>query len=141
MIIRLFYKFPKQNNDIIVEFGYNVGMDKIEILHEAACQRKQNGYHDPNTGFFVLTKYYLLQRGHCCGAGCRHCPYDAEEQRRAGREIITGTEIITKNSSDLDSLDQNLNQNIRISHQNEISNATSRTSHSDYNNEIGGRKT
>ena len=67
-------------------------MNKVEILHQAACKRKQNGYSDPETGFFVLTEYYLEQRGHCCGAGCRHCPYDAAEQRRAGREVITGAE-------------------------------------------------
>ena len=113
-------------------------MDKIEILHEAACQRKQNGYHDPGTGFFVLTKYYLLQRGHCCGAGCRHCPYDAEEQRRAGREFITGkeiqtsTEIHTTNPNNLSSLDQN----IQISHQKENSKENSKpisnAKHSDY---------
>ena len=74
-------------------------MNKVEILHQAACKRKQNGYSDPETGFFVLTEYYLSQRGHCCGAGCRHCPYDATEQRRAGREVITGTEITTESNS------------------------------------------
>jgi hypothetical protein len=74
-------------------------MNKVEILHQAACKRKQNGYSDPETGFFVLTEYYLAQRGHCCGAGCRHCPYDATEQRRAGREIITGAEILTGTES------------------------------------------
>ena len=73
-------------------------MNKVEILHQAACKRKQNGYSDPETGFFVLTEYYLEQRGHCCGAGCRHCPYDAAEQRRAGREVITGAE--SKSCSD-----------------------------------------
>ena len=74
-------------------------MNKVEILHQAACKRKQNGYSDPETGFFVLTEYYLAQRGHCCGAGCRHCPYDATEQRRAGREVITGVEIATESTS------------------------------------------
>ena len=74
-------------------------MNKIEILHQAACKRKQNGYSDPETGFFVLTEYYLAQRGHCCGAGCRHCPYDATEQKRAGRETITGAEIVAASES------------------------------------------
>lgn len=27
-------------------------------------------------GFIVLTARYHLERGHCCGNGCRHCPYD-----------------------------------------------------------------
>jgi hypothetical protein len=26
-------------------------------------------------GFIVLTAQYHLERGHCCGNGCRHCPY------------------------------------------------------------------
>ncbi len=26
-------------------------------------------------GFIVLTEKYHLERGHCCGNGCRHCPY------------------------------------------------------------------
>ena len=54
-------------------------------LHEAACARKANSYKDPETGFFVLTAHYLSTRGYCCGAGCRHCPYPPDEQKRAGR--------------------------------------------------------
>lgn len=27
-------------------------------------------------GFIVLTAKYHLERGTCCGNGCRHCPYD-----------------------------------------------------------------
>jgi len=26
--------------------------------------------------FLVFTRRYHLKRGHCCGSGCRHCPYD-----------------------------------------------------------------
>lgn len=29
-------------------------------------------------GLIVLTEKYHLDRGHCCGNGCRHCPYDYE---------------------------------------------------------------
>ena len=62
--------------------------EKIERLHKATCARKENGYFDPQTGFYVLSAHYLNERGHCCGAGCRHCPYPADEQRRAGRSQI-----------------------------------------------------
>jgi hypothetical protein len=31
-------------------------------------------------GFMVLTRRYLLNRGHCCESGCRHCPYDGVEK-------------------------------------------------------------
>jgi hypothetical protein len=26
-------------------------------------------------GLMVLTEKFLLERGYCCGNGCRHCPY------------------------------------------------------------------
>jgi uncharacterized protein DUF5522 len=26
-------------------------------------------------GYVVFTAAYHLKRGHCCEAGCRHCPY------------------------------------------------------------------
>ncbi|MFM7242971.1 MAG: DUF5522 domain-containing protein [Planctomycetaceae bacterium] len=26
-------------------------------------------------GLLVYTAAYHLKRGHCCGSGCRHCPY------------------------------------------------------------------
>ena len=36
-------------------------------------------------GFIVLTELYHLNRGFCCGKGCRHCAFDyenvAEEKR------------------------------------------------------------
>jgi hypothetical protein len=31
-------------------------------------------YWDEN-GYRVFTEQYLLRRGYCCKAGCRHCPY------------------------------------------------------------------
>jgi hypothetical protein len=33
-------------------------------------------------GYFVLTEHFLRKRGHCCGSGCRHCPYGHENVRR-----------------------------------------------------------
>jgi len=27
-------------------------------------------------GRVVFTAEYHLQRGHCCGSGCHHCPYE-----------------------------------------------------------------
>jgi Family of unknown function (DUF5522) len=31
-------------------------------------------------GFMVFTAHYLLNRGYCCGSGCRHCPYGFQAQ-------------------------------------------------------------
>ncbi len=28
-----------------------------------------------NDGLIIFTADYLLQRGYCCGNGCRNCPY------------------------------------------------------------------
>jgi hypothetical protein len=27
-------------------------------------------------GFMVLTEKFHLEKGFCCGNGCRHCPYE-----------------------------------------------------------------
>jgi hypothetical protein len=37
-------------------------------------------------GWMVMMEKFHLERGHCCGNGCRHCPYDYErvpEPRRS----------------------------------------------------------
>lgn len=37
-------------------------------------------------GLMVLTEKYHLERGYCCGNGCRHCPFSYErvsEPRRS----------------------------------------------------------
>lgn len=35
-------------------------------------------YYINEQGLVVLTEKYLLERGYCCGNGCRHCPYGYE---------------------------------------------------------------
>jgi len=55
--------------------------------HDDAVAAGQAGYMDPMTGLFVMTSARLRARGHCCGNGCRHCPWPPEEQRRAGRPL------------------------------------------------------
>jgi hypothetical protein len=34
-------------------------------------------YYNENN-YIVFTEKYHLQRGYCCGNGCRHCPYNYE---------------------------------------------------------------
>lgn len=29
----------------------------------------------------VFTEQFHIQRGHCCGNGCRHCPYEPKYQK------------------------------------------------------------
>ncbi|MFT4622338.1 MAG: hypothetical protein ACI8PZ_000994 [Myxococcota bacterium] len=58
---------------------------RIVRLHDSAVARGEPLYRDPGTGLWVMTSAQLAKRGHCCGSGCRHCPYPPEEQTRAGR--------------------------------------------------------
>jgi hypothetical protein len=46
-----------------------------EAAHRRAERDGEDGYIDPETGFFVFTAAYLAARGTCCDSGCRHCPY------------------------------------------------------------------
>lgn len=43
--------------------------------HALACERGEELYQDPQSGFWVFTRVGLLRRGACCSSGCRHCPY------------------------------------------------------------------
>jgi hypothetical protein len=46
-------------------------------------------------GFFVFTRQYHLKRGHCCGSGCRHCPYDPR-WREGATAIAHEEQAVTK---------------------------------------------
>jgi hypothetical protein len=48
-------------------------------LHQPLLEGRDFYFED---GLMVLTARYLKERGYCCGNGCRHCPYPAEEQAR-----------------------------------------------------------
>ena len=38
--------------------------------------REGEEFYYNEEGLMVLTEKYLLERGYCCGNGCKHCPYD-----------------------------------------------------------------
>lgn len=43
-------------------------------------------YYFNEEGYVVLTEKYHLEKGYCCGNGCKHCPYHFEnvpEPRRS----------------------------------------------------------
>lgn len=49
-------------------------------------------YYFNEEGYVVLTSLYHLERGYCCGNGCRHCPFNYEnvpEPRRS--ELLKNT--------------------------------------------------
>ncbi len=35
-------------------------------------------YYISDDGYVVFTEKYHLDKGYCCGNGCRHCPYHFE---------------------------------------------------------------
>ncbi len=35
-------------------------------------------YYFNEEGFIVLTEKYHLDKGYCCGNGCKHCPFNYE---------------------------------------------------------------
>jgi hypothetical protein len=49
--------------------------DEILAAHDAALAHEEDGYVDPASGWWVFSAAHLLDRGHCCENGCRHCPY------------------------------------------------------------------
>lgn len=44
-------------------------------------------YFDEN-GYMVFTEKYHIDKGHCCGHGCRHCPYDFESVPEPKRSAL-----------------------------------------------------
>jgi hypothetical protein len=58
--------------------------EAIRRAHDDAARRGDPTYDDPVTGYMVFTAAALLERGQCCGSGCRHCPYSDEDRRRPG---------------------------------------------------------
>lgn len=51
------------------------GRAEALAAHAAALDRGQRMYLDPASGLMVMTAQAHLDRGFCCGCGCRHCPY------------------------------------------------------------------
>jgi len=45
-------------------------------------------YYVNDEGFIVLTEQYHLEKGFCCGIGCRHCPYQYENVEEPKRTLL-----------------------------------------------------
>ena len=45
-------------------------------------------YYINNQGLMVMTEKYHRDRGHCCGNGCRHCPFDFESVPEPRRSFL-----------------------------------------------------
>jgi hypothetical protein len=49
----------------------------VEIMfkHNMSVAMDQQGYTDPETGYFVFNAKTLADQGKCCAMECRHCPF------------------------------------------------------------------
>jgi hypothetical protein len=52
---------------------------EFDRRHAEAVARGERFYVDPTTGLLVMTALAHLERGRCCGSGCRHCPWPATQ--------------------------------------------------------------
>lgn len=41
----------------------------------------ENVHYYLENGRVVFTELFHLERGRCCGSGCRHCPYDPQHTK------------------------------------------------------------
>jgi|GEM_PF-431935 len=53
---------------------------ELDRQHSQQGNESQSDYYWEN-GFLVFTASYLIQRGWCCGNGCRHCPYEPKHHK------------------------------------------------------------
>ena len=52
-------------------------------------------YYFNEQGYIVLTEKYHLQRGDCCGNGCKHCPYQYKNVPEPKRSELLASQIST----------------------------------------------
>ncbi len=61
---------------------------KRRQLHQKACKERQFWYKDPESGYKVLTAFFLKSREYCCRSSCRHCPYGWNEDKAV--HVVSG---------------------------------------------------
>jgi 2-iminoacetate synthase ThiH len=47
----------------------------------------------------IFTALFHIERGQCCGNGCRHCPY--EPKHKKGNQIMQEKYLVTKEEIDI----------------------------------------
>jgi hypothetical protein len=45
-------------------------------------------YYLNEKGLLTFTAKYLLERGYCCGNGCKNCPYEYEAVPEPSRTVL-----------------------------------------------------
>lgn len=57
-------------------------------------------YYFNDAGLVVLTEKYHLERGHCCGNGCLHCPFNYERVPEPKRTELRASRASNFNDHD-----------------------------------------
>lgn len=61
-----------------------VKLNNTNILknnNEGGSQKLSPSDYYIEDGKYVFTEQFHINRGHCCGSGCRHCPYFPKYQK------------------------------------------------------------
>ena len=59
----------------------NMAHPKESWIYELVVkERAKNSLYYFETDKIIFTEQYHINRGSCCGNGCRHCPYDPKHQ-------------------------------------------------------------
>ena len=59
---------------MLVELVKSSKKDKKTFQEGGSEQLSPSSFYIEN-GKYVFTKEFHLNRGYCCGSGCRHCPF------------------------------------------------------------------
>eukprot|EP00758_Cryptobia_borreli_P001689 Tbor_TRINITY_DN2450_c0_g1::TRINITY_DN2450_c0_g1_i1::g.2590::m.2590/K00798/MMAB, pduO; cob(I)alamin adenosyltransferase len=62
--------------------------EEVLKIHSDAVKNGGQTYTDPDSGLMVFTREAHLERGSCCGGGCRHCPYNHVNVNPSKRAFI-----------------------------------------------------
>ena len=57
-------------------------------------------YYLNEKGLVTLTEKHHLERGYCCGSGCKHCPYNFEDVPEPKRSMLLANKIATESNKE-----------------------------------------
>jgi ABC-type Fe3+-hydroxamate transport system substrate-binding protein len=75
----------------------------IEELHRSAVRAGKRHYTDPVTGYHVFTQLASIDRGVCCGNGCRHCAFGHENVAKDRRVRLAPPIVINESEQNASS--------------------------------------
>jgi len=65
----------KTNYDCLCNTCLEHLQDLVKLTNEIPQKMIPKIHYYIENGNYVFTEFYHIQRGYCCGSGCRHCGY------------------------------------------------------------------